>query len=54
MFKFLCGASAVIGIAVGSTFIEGGYIGHALIFLAGFISAIGLTDRKSTRLNSSH
>ena len=43
MFRFICGAAAVIGIVVGSSFIEGGYIGHALIFLAGFISAIGLT-----------
>ena len=43
MFRFICGAAAVIGVVFGSTFIEGGYIGHALIFLAGFISAIGLT-----------
>lgn len=43
MFRFICGAAAVIGIVVGSSFIEGGYIGHACIFLAGFISAIALT-----------
>ena len=42
MIKFSLGVTTVIAALVGSTFVEGGYIGHALIFTSGFLAATAL------------